>query len=185
MRTIDHWEYAKLMMKDVRIPKPCRLAFEIGCVMPDFNKFSYMGHHVNDWTKGHSFGVRRREIIRFFEKPYHQTVLWWYLAGLKIHYLGDSFSRPHNPEFGYSSKEHVAYEWKLHDATQKLLRDIRSHRFAPARVDQDLRRWLHTRHLRYMRQTKGVEDDLYYIDSTLMGFWNWIRKNVLPSDICV
>jgi len=181
MRTIDHWEYAKLMDRELLLPPRMKLAFQIGCVMPDFNKFSYMGHHRKDWANGHSFRVRRREIISFFQKPYHHTTLWWFLAGLKIHYLGDSFSRPHNPEFGYNSKDHVAYEWKLHDLTQKLLKSKKH--FHPAKVDGGLGHWLNARHHRYMKRTKGTGEDLYYIDSTLLGFWNFVKDEVLPPQL--
>lgn len=176
MRTIDHWTYAERMMKDLKMSRAKKLAFQLGCVMPDFNKFSYMGHHLNDWAKGHSFKVRRREIHTFFDRPCRDTVLWWFLAGLKVHYLGDSFSRPHNPEFGYDSDAHVNYEWKLHNHTHLVLK----HRpYRPAKVSGSLAHWLSRRHERYMKLTRGVRDDAYFIDTTLMGFWEWMKKNVL------
>lgn len=178
MRTIDHWKYAKRMTKDLAISRVKKLAFQIGCVMPDFNKFSYMGHHINDWALGHSFRVRRREIVSFFEHAFRDSVFWWYKAGLRIHYLGDSFSRPHNPEFGYDSKSHVAYEWDLHDRMQPVLRKSP---FAHAKVTGSLGRWLSRRHEKYMKTTTGIEDDARYIDSTLMGFWDYVREHVLPS----
>lgn len=180
MRTEDHLDYARLMVDRLNISPWKKRAFKLGCIMPDYNKFTYMGHHLSDWSLGHSYRVRKKEIIHFFRRPYADNILWWYQAGLRIHYLGDSFSRPHNPEFGYRSRPHVAYEWKLHDVMQQILRDRRFH---AARVRGDFRSWLEQRHASYMEATKGIEQDSYFIDTTLMGVWNWVERHVLPSRI--
>lgn len=179
MRTIDHWEYAKLMIKDIHVPCRMKLAFMFGSVMPDFNKFSYMGHHVKDWARGHSFRVRRKEIIHFFRRHYRHSSVWWFLAGLKFHYLGDSFSRPHNPEFGYSSKDHVAYEWELHYAVRELLASGRH--YPPAKVTGNLNRWLNDRHRQYLRKSTGIREDVYYLDSSLMGLWDFFINFTLAG----
>ena len=178
MRTIDHWNYAKRMVRPLHISKTEKLAFCLGCVMPDYNKFSYMGYHINDWSYGHSYAVRREEIVSFFGKAYRDSWLWWYSAGLRFHYLGDSFSRPHNPAFHYGSKEHVKYEWRLHHLTEKILR---TRPFDQAAVTGSFGQWLSMRHKAYMRNSKGITDDAYYIDSTLMGAWNWVKEKVLPA----
>ena len=180
MRTEDHLDYARRMVDGLKISPWQKRAFKLGCIIPDYNKFTYMGHHLSDWSLGHSYHVRKREIVEFFSKPYTGSLLWWYRAGLRIHYLGDSFSRPHNPEFGYRSRPHVAYEWKLHDLMQQVLEE---RRFRAAKVRGDLRSWLERRHRHYMKATEGIRQDSYFIDTPLMGVCDWVKEHRLPEHI--
>ena len=181
MRTEDHLVYARRMVDHLKISRPKRLAFKLGCIMPDYNKFTYLGHHVRDFSQGHSYRARKREIAVFFHRPYRGTLIWWYRAGLRIHYLGDSFSRPHQPEFNYKSKPHVSYEWELHDLMAEFLHG--PGKWTAAHVSKPLHLWLEERHETYMKETRGQEDDSYYIETTLMGVWHWVEMHKLPPEL--
>ena len=110
------------------------------------------------------------------EKPYQDSVLWWYRAGKVFHYIGDSFSRPHNPEFGYRSAAHVKYEFGLHDIVQRALR---GNPWKIPVIRKNLKTWLELRHQLYMDRTKGAQDDCYYIFTTMMAVWNWMVNQKL------
>lgn len=171
MKTKDHYELARLMSEPLNISGSKKAAFCCGNIEPDFNRFSYLGKNREHFANGHSYQCRKRQIIAFMEKPCTGTVLWWYRAGKAFHYLTDSFSRPHNPEFRYSSTTHIKYEMGLHDIMHRALK---GNPWKIPKVDRDLRTWLEIRHAQYMDRTKGVQDDCYYIYTSVMAVWNWM-----------
>lgn len=171
MNTEDHYALARSMAAHMNISRWKKAAFSFGNIEPDFNRFSYMGRKKEHFANGHSYQCRKKQIFEFMEKPYKDTVLWWYCAGKAFHYLADSFSRPHNPEFGYRSAAHVKYEIGMHDIFRRVLR---GNPWKIPEVGDDLKSWLEVRHLRYMERTKGVQDDCYYIYTTVVAVWNWM-----------
>lgn len=171
METKDHYALARSMTEHLNISKWKKAAFSFGNIEPDFNRFSYMGRKKEHFANGHSYQCRKPQIFEFMEKPYRDNILWWYRAGKTFHYLTDSFSRPHNPEFGYRSAAHVKYEIRLHDIFRRALR---GNPWKLPQVEGELRDWLEIRHLRYMGRTKDIQDDCYYIYTTVMAVWNWM-----------
>lgn len=176
MKTEDHKLLAKTMTEHLNISKWQKRAFVFGSIEPDFNRLSYMGHKKEHFANGHSYHCRKKQIFAFMKKPYQDSVFWWYRAGKAFHYLEDSFSRPHNPEFGYRSAAHVKYEIGLHEIVQRA---IGGNPWKIPKVDQELKPWLELRHQHYMEKTKGIQEDCYYIYTTVMAVWNWmIEKKV-------
>ena len=171
MRTEDHSYLARKMIAQLDIGPWQKAAFVLGNIEPDYNRFSYLGKKKTYFANGHSYRCRRRQIIEFFERPYQNNVFWWRQAGIVFHYLTDSFSRPHNPEFGYRSAAHVEYEIALHEIAQRAMRN---NPWKIPKVDRTLKGWLERRHAHYMKRTKGIQDDCYYIYTTVMAVWNWV-----------
>ena len=171
MQTQDHHALARLMTENLNIGRWKKAAFCFGNIEPDFNRISYMGKKKEHFANGHSYQCRKKQIVDFLEKPYSGSILWWYRAGKAFHYLSDSFSRPHNPEFGYKSAAHVKYEIDLHDIVKRALA---GNPWKIPEIDRDLKSWLEMRHSLYMDRTKGIQDDCYYIYTSVMAVWNWV-----------
>lgn len=171
MQTQDHHALAKTMVEPLNIGKWKKAAFCFGNIEPDFNRISYMGRKKEHFALGHSYQCRKKQIFDFMEQPYRDTILWWYRAGKVFHYMTDSFSRPHNPEFGYRSAAHVKYEIALHDIVHRALQ---GNPWKIPEVDREFKPWLEARHALYMDRTKGIQDDCYYIYTTMMAAWNWV-----------
>ncbi|MDD2959980.1 MAG: zinc dependent phospholipase C family protein [Lachnospiraceae bacterium] len=176
MQTEDHYLLSKKMMGCLKLGRSRKAAFSFGNIEPDFNRFSYMGRKKEHFGNGHSYQCRKKEIFVFFQKPYEDSILWWYRAGKAFHYLTDSFSRPHNPEFRYKSAAHIKYEIELHDLTKRVMQNSF---WEIPRIEGDLMPWLEQRHRQYMGRTKGIKDDCYYIYTTVMAVWNWVMEHKL------
>lgn len=171
MKTKDHHALAKKLAENKNMTGWQKAAFFFGNIEPDYNRFSYLGTNVEYFARGHSFRCRKKQIYRFLNQPYSKSLLWWFRAGRVFHYLTDSFSRPHNPEFGYRSQEHVEYEIALHHVVK---RHMKEESWEVPKVDSDLKHWLEQRHRRYMRRTRGTQEDSYYILTTVTAVWNWM-----------
>lgn len=174
MKTEDHLALARSLTRPMNISRWQKEAFCFGNIEPDYNRLSYLGHRKEHFSNGHSYQCRKKYIFEFMSRPYQDNVLWWYRAGKVFHYMTDSFCRPHNPEFGYNSAAHVKYEFGLHDIFKRAMK---GNPWKIPKVEPDLRSWLETRHLRYMARTKGVQDDCYYIITTVTAVWNWMVEN--------
>ncbi len=178
MVTRDHHALARALTQKLNISKWKKAAFALGNIEPGYNRISYMGHRSEYFSNGHSYQCRKKWIFSFMEKPYRNTLLWWYRAGKAFHYMADSFSRPHNSEFGYSSGEHVKYEKELHEIFK---RSLKGNPWKIPRVEPDFRSWLETRHLRYLARTRGIQDDCFYIFTTVEAAWEWLVETKLPQ----
>ncbi len=176
MQTEDHHALAKAMTKNLNISKWKRAAFLFGNIEPDFNRISYMGHKKEHFGNGHSYECRKKQIFKIFDGPYRDSIWWWYRTGKAFHYLTDSFSRPHNPEFGYHSAAHVKYEIGLHEIFRRVLKN---NPWKIPKIEQNPKRWLEARHDHYMERTKKAQDDCYYIYTTVLAVWNWMVEEKL------
>lgn len=176
MVTRDHHALARALTQKLNISGWKKAAFAFGNIEPDYNRISYMGHRSEYFANGHSYRCRKKQILAFMEMPCRNNLLWWYRAGKVFHYMADSFSRPHNPEFGYSSKEHVKYEIELHELFR---RSLKGNPWKIPEVGADFRSWLELRHLRYLARTRGIQDDCYYIYTTVAAAWEWMVENKL------
>ena len=171
MRTEDHYALAKELSDRLNISRWNKMAFLFGNIEPDYNRISYMGLHKEHFSLGHSYNCRKGQIRATMNREYTGSLLWWFRCGKAFHYLTDSFSRPHNPEFGYNSPAHVAYERKLQDSFRRALKN---NPWKVPVVEGDLKTWIERRHRVYMDRTKGMQDDCYYIITTVTAVWNWM-----------
>ena len=87
MVTRDHHALARALTQKLNISKWKKAAFALGNIEPDYNRISYMGHRSEYFSNGHSYQCRKKWIFSFMEKPYRNTLLWWYRAGKAFHYL--------------------------------------------------------------------------------------------------
>ena len=174
MRTEDHYMLASKLIGEGTTSRLNTLAFLIGNIEPDYNRFSYLGPRSAYFSQGHSFKARRRMMKRFFLAPYTHTPMWWFHAGKVFHYMTDSFSRPHNPEFQYDSPHHIVYELDL----QKLFEtELNSRRWKIPVIKEDPYDWLVRRHNTYLKHSEGFEEDICYICTTIPALWEWVIEN--------
>ena len=182
MRTEDHFLLAAYITKNSGIGWLNRRMFLLGNIEPDYNRFSYLGRHVTYFSHGHSFRAQRRRFRHFFrqvKKGHAKThsPLWWFQAGRVFHYLTDSFSRPHNPEFAYRSPDHIAYEKNLEKIFIHRLKSSRRNWTVPE-IRSDPMEWLLARHEEYLSLTKEPEDDAFFICTTIPALWNWVAQRL-------
>lgn len=78
MVTRDHHALARALTQKLNISKWKKAAFALGNIEPDYNRISYMGHRSEYFSNGHSYQCRKKWIFSFMEKPYRNTLLWWY-----------------------------------------------------------------------------------------------------------
>ena len=180
MRTEDHFLLAAELTRTYDIGWLNRRMFLLGNIEPDYNRLSYLGHHVTYFSLGHSFKARKRRYRRFFRHMKHlhkHSPLWWFEAGRTFHYMTDSFTRPHNPEFGYRSPEHIAYEHDLKKIFFYRLKHRKKLWTTPVITGNPFE-WIYARHEEYLSRTKGIEDDAYYICTTIPAVWNWLTAHL-------
>ena len=174
MRTEDHYLLASSLVEGKEIGRLNTLAFLIGNIEPDYNRFSYLGPRARYFSMGHSFKARRWMFRRFFLSPYTHTPLWWFHAGKVFHYMTDSFTRPHNPEFAYDSPHHIVYELDM----QKLFEtQLRERRWKIPEITGDPYDWLVRRYNAYFHHSEGFEEDICFICTTIPAVFEWVLKN--------
>lgn len=164
METKDHYSLSKLLTRRMRLNVPKKFAFVLGNIVPDFNPLSYLkGANAAD-LDGHTYLSRRNLMSRTYSTGFQDTVSGWFRAGEMMHYIADSFTRPHNKEFRYSFRHHVSYERHLHSVFQKHLCPEQIRRLAKS--ESCIRRfdpWMETLHRRYLLYSSSPEDDCRYI----------------------
>jgi hypothetical protein len=111
METRDHLLLADMILKDSKVsvnPVNGR-AFSAGCIEPDINFLTYIKGHT---YKGAS-GYVRNTILKLFGKL--SSPKDYFILGRALHYLGDCFTFPHNPDFAGNLRAHTEYERRLHE----------------------------------------------------------------------
>ena len=174
MRTEDHYLLASHLIGDGTTGRIKTLLFLIGNIEPDYNRFSYLGPRSTYFSHGHSFKARRHMIRRFLAAPCTHTPLWWFRAGKVFHYITDSFTRPHNPEFNYDSPHHIVYELDLQEIFDE---ELRHRKWKIPKIEGDPYDWLVRRHNAYIARSKGFEEDIGYICTTVPALWQWVLDN--------
>ena len=94
-----------------------------------------------------------------------------------MHYLTDSFTRPHNERFGYVSKKHTEYESFLHQYFKNKMQNRESWFFRER--EKPLKRldlWLDKIHTEYLEKSVSVQDDFNYILSVTMTICAALKK---------
>ncbi len=174
MRTEDHFFLTTYITRNSGIKTWQRNLFLLGNILPDYNRLTYLGPRSQFFSHGHSFKAQRRKIERFFRRPYRNTPLWWYRTGKIFHYVTDSFTRPHNPEFCYNSPSHIAYELRLQEVFD---RELTGRRWKIPAVTGDPYYWLFRRHAYYMKHSRDIPEDCEYICTTIPALWKWVYAN--------
>lgn len=149
----------------MKLAAPKRLAFVLGNIAPDVNPFSYLIRSGENRLGGHNYDSRKAYMVNVWEKQKKRnSVTGWFQTGEMLHYLVDSFTRPHNSEFDYPVKEHVAYEHELHEHFTALLdSDNVSEQLKDALYISDFQKWLEDNHSDYIKQSKTIDEDTQYI----------------------
>lgn len=183
METKDHYALSKLLAHRLFLNKSKTFAFILGNVLPDLNPFSYLsGSNAAD-LKGHCYETRRHLMGQAYSSGFRDTFAGWFRAGEMMHYLADSFTRPHNKEFHYSLKEHIKYERRLHLVFSNYLRmDQISLQIKPGSVVCKFEPWLENLHRQYIRSSSTPDSDCRYIlHSALIVCKGLAQKNVFLS----
>ncbi|MBS7009234.1 zinc dependent phospholipase C family protein [Anaerostipes sp.] len=164
METKDHYSLSRLLARRMKLNFPKSLAFTLGNVFPDLNLLSYLKGASAADLDGHTYQARRNLMSRTYSSEFRDTLQGWFHAGEMMHYIADSFTRPHNKEFKFSFPQHVLYERRLHSVFRKTMRPEQILR--PAKPVMDIRRfdpWMETLHERYLLSSSAPEDDCRYI----------------------
>lgn len=151
MKTYDHYLLAKEIAGTFKNfgGKLKRLVFIAGCIAPDINPFTYI--------KGHMFKDRHQFLDSFFKSGKASP----YNLGVMIHYIGDSFTFPHNSDFKGTLNEHLEYENRLHSFINSDFKRFSGKIKIPEKLSiSELFRTLHDE---YTKGAKTLENDCRYI----------------------
>lgn len=152
-----------------------RKALVIGCVEPDYNILTYMrgsikfknfyGHNTEN-LKAHITACMSK--LKKFET---MSLYECFRLGTLLHYVSDSFTYPHTPQFSGSMSEHIAYENIFHDFFVQKLEGIRNKFSSSASFDS----WDESQKS-YIDLPPSMEKDSLYIIDTCVG----IAKQFIP-----
>lgn len=177
IETKDHLLLARELACQMKLSHGKKLAFILGNLMPDFNPFSYITFWEHNRFGGHSYRFRKNMIQNYCTGKFRKTILGWYRAGEMMHFLTDSFTRPHNEEFNYPVKDHVRYEHILHgyfknDLQQGELEEA----FLRARLKGTSGRQIQAVHEKYLKESGGVPEDTRYILETTAAVCVYLKE---------
>ncbi len=141
-------------------PKKKR-AFLLGCVLPDYNPFTYMrGIRKSRRMAGHNSLYSEKHIYKVVHKLQKKGIRSCadcYSFGTLMHYLADSFTYVHTSSFRAGMREHNRYERELRAVFPVLLSDALRHR-PPAPV-ADVEAFLKSERSRYEILPKSMKND--------------------------
>lgn len=113
MRTVDHAVFAaKLSREIIGIHGPLKaLSFWVGNLLPDYS------YHTYCKSIGHGFRTARKKLVLAWQSRHlgGETAAFYFRLGVAAHYLCDSFTYPHNPQFKGTLKQHIEYENTMHE----------------------------------------------------------------------
>lgn len=177
METKDHYFLAKYMVDHMEIKGIRKKAFLLGNLIPDVNPLTYLSLSEKKWFQGHSYHYRKKFLFKTIRSKKNNTFYEWYSIGKMMHYLTDSFTRPHNERFGYVSKKHTEYESFLHQYFKNKMQNRESWFFRER--EKPLKRldlWLDKIHTEYLEKSVSVQDDFNYILSVTMTICAALKK---------
>lgn len=164
METKDHYSLSKLLARRMQLNLPKTTAFVLGNVFPDFNPLSYLHGSKTADLNGHSYHARRHLIRQVYSSGFRDSVSGWFRAGEMMHYITDSFTRPHNKEFNFSFREHIRYERCLHLTFQNHLCPEQVRRYTKSGTHiRQFDSWLASLHQKYILYSSSSDDDCRYI----------------------
>ena len=170
----DHLLLAKTLAAALQLSYGRKMAFILGSLIPDINPLSYLSPSCEKKFDGHSYEYRRRFIEESLKVSSCNRCTDWYRAGVAVHYLADSFTRPHNESFAYRWKEHVAYEHSLHQKFQGQMKELKKLNFEIG--DLTAPGWYEEQHGRYLKESRGCCEDCQYIIRTTAEFCNHLIR---------
>lgn len=136
-------------------------AFLLGCVLPDYNPFTYMrGIPQSRRMAGHNSRYSEKHVNKLahrLQKKGIRGVADAYALGTLIHYLADSFTYVHTESFVRGMREHNRYERELRELFPVLLIDQLRH--TPPAPVEDLLGFLRTERARYESLPKSMRND--------------------------
>lgn len=161
METKDHLLLAAALAKELQLSGGKRMAFIFGNLEPDINPLSYLSPSCRKKFDGHSYQCRRGFIEKILKGASCKSCVDWYRAGVAVHYIADSFTRPHNESFNYRWKDHVAYEHRLHQKIQGQMKELKKLNYEVG--DLTVPGWYEEQHGRYLQGSRGCAEDCEYI----------------------
>lgn len=187
MKTCDHSLLGKYILKHTQNTGILyhKNAFLIGCVEPDYNYITYLrgslshknllGHHTTN-SSVHIGKIISRLMTNGIYSTYDCFVL-----GTLIHYISDSFTYPHTPQFNKPFSQHGKCENRLHRHFAKAVEnDII---FSDRDYENPLSMWNDCQK-KYLSLVPSVSKDIKYILSVCLCTVNLIpiRKPSLNVD---
>lgn len=163
METKDHYYLAKKLCAYMDLRGIRKAAFIWGNVSPDVNPITYLTSGEIAWFQGHSYQCRKQYFSQMIMSDGQNNALWWYRVGKMIHYLADSFTRPHNEQFSYTLKEHTVYEYRLHQFFIKKLTSKEFDREECFGGEFGMDIWIDSQHKTYIEEAKTIGEDYEYI----------------------
>ena len=174
MKTKDHLCLAKSIMRYMRTKEHHRVAFLLGNILPDLSPISYFYPFAGNWFQGHCFKGKKRFIASRLTSNYKNTMLWWYLNGRVMHYLADSFTKPHQIEFNFSKEDHAEYEARLHTYFTDRIRRENLAAIIPGLTKKQRIAWLNRRYEQYMCEANNIETDYPFIVTAAAFALEWL-----------
>lgn len=199
MQTKDHLQFGRYLAEIFAIDEgPRKMAFILGNIMPDINKFSYIRGYVQlrrSCTSRPSFTQRRRMLIgghtaegscKYVNHMYYKQCkkqklyLWdYYRIGKALHYLADRFTYPHTMAYEEGFFSHVAYEKELHLAFSDLLRSVGNVRYRVTTCFRHID--FCALYMAYRRSKASVENDCAYILAACTAYLENIFEHARPA----
>lgn len=177
METRNHWELSKYIIKDMDAPSALhRFLFCLGSVYPDINILTYL--------KGHTYNAKHRKIksqIHKLNKKSRLGLQSMFRLGVIAHYMADSFTHPHTPNYSGSVWQHFQYEKRM----RPLFRQYLSAQTMPQiqlSALETLEEDLDTLHLTYLSEGISPEQDCKYIFSAVVQLVQLLSAKVPDSE---
>ena len=117
---------------------------------------------------------KKRFIASRLTSNYKNTMLWWYLNGRVMHYLADSFTKPHQIEFNFSKEDHAEYEARLHTYFTDRIRRENLAAIIPGLTKKQRIAWLNRRYEQYMCEANDIETDYPFIVTAAAFALEWL-----------
>ncbi len=123
MQTKDHLALGRYLSQKAGLESYGKTAFIIGNTMPDINVFSYLSGFKSFVPAGHHCKSALAKVVRIIKRLENtdDELLYFYLLGVLMHYLADTFTYSHNDNFPCKYSPHAAYEKGLHSEFKKTL----------------------------------------------------------------
>ncbi len=175
MKTETHLDLALKICKEQlnKVPFYKRVLFGLGCVLPDFDPFSYLkGFRTNPFF-GHNWENAKGYIGRSAQNIGNKGV--GLRLGILVHYICDAFTFAHNEGFDGDLHRHTLYEKRLHDLVTK----DGSHNFQSNFCD-DPAEFIEKRHREYKATEQSLKTDADFIlsvSSAVVNFCLQVQEN--------
>ena len=157
MKTETHLDLALKICKEQlnKVPFHKKVLFGLGCVLPDFDPFSYLkGFKIRPFF-GHNWENAGGFIVRSAQNIGNKGV--GLKLGILVHYICDAFTFTHNGDFVGGLHRHTQYEKRLHDLVIKG----GSHDFQSDFCD--LAEFILKRHQEYKTTERSLKTDADFI----------------------